>query len=78
MPKMNEVSIIVDFDVDFFNLETELNDEFFEKIAPILKRADAITIAKEKWHFEDLRKTPGFLHERAITLLLKGLESVMQ
>ena len=78
LPRINDESIIVDFDVDFFNSENELNQEFFERIAQLLTKADAITIAKEKWHFENLRKSSDFKHEEAIVLLLNRLKTVIQ
>lgn len=77
LPKLENSHVIVDFDLDFFNSVSELDKKFFEKIAPILKNADAITIAREKWHFEDLRESSDFSHEKAIELLLEGLKSVM-
>ena len=77
-PIADNERIIVDFDVDYFNSELELDSKFFEKIAPVLKKADAITIAKEMKQFEDLRESADFTHERAIDLLKKGLRLVLE
>lgn len=70
--------LILDFDVDFFHSPSELSTEFFSKIAPLIKRADAITIAREQWHFEDLRTSDDFTHEAAINMLIEGIRYALE
>lgn len=77
LPLKPESKIIVDFDLDYFNSEIDLDEVFFEKISPLLKAADAITVAKEKWHFENLRLSSEFVHEKALEMLIERLEKYM-
>lgn len=77
-PNLMNDDLIVDFDVDYFNAEKELERDFFEQMSPLLIQADAITIAKEKWHFEALRKSLSFSHDKALEMLIDGIKVILE
>lgn len=62
--------IIVDFDLDFFGKETDIDEEFVRKVSPLIKRARAITIATEPKFFEECKEDKTFTNDKALEQLL--------
>ena len=52
--------LIVDFDLDFFGSPNDFDDKFKSVVAPLLRKAVAITIAKEPRYFEACRTQDGY------------------
>lgn len=69
--------LVVDFDLDFFGASSDFDKEFLSKIVPLIKRATAITIAKEPKFFESCRTDENYTNEMALTQLLNFIKSAL-
>ena len=70
--------LVVDFDLDFFGSSGDFDDEFKSKVAPLLKKAIAITIAKEPRFFEDCRTQEDYTVEEALTQLINFIKETLE
>ena len=70
--------LIVDFDLDFFGSPNDFDDKFENKVAPLLKKAVAITIAKEPKYFECCKTQENYTVEAALTQLLDFIEEALE
>lgn len=70
--------LIVDFDLDFFGNPNDFDDELKSKVAPLLKKAVAITIAKEPQFFEACRTQEGYTVEEALTQLMDFIKETLE
>lgn len=68
--KKVEDPIILDFDLDFFGKETDFDDDFTRKVSPLVKRAKAITIAREPKFFEYCKQDERYTNDKALEQLL--------
>lgn len=69
--------LVVDFDLDFFGAAIDFDEEFITKITPLIKRAVAITIAKEPSFFESCRTDEHYTNEQALTHLLHCIRNIL-
>lgn len=69
--------VIVDFDLDFFGAASDFDEAFISAIAPLIKRAVAITIAREPKYFECCKTDEQYTNEMALTQLLNCIRSVL-
>lgn len=70
--------LIVDFDLDFFGNSNDFDDKLRGKVAPLLKKAVAITIAKEPHFFEDCRTQEDYTVEKALTQLIGFIKETLE
>lgn len=70
--------LIVDFDLDFFGSPNDFDDKFKNKVAPLLKKTMAITIAKEAKYFECCKTQENYTVEAALTQLLDFIEEALE
>ena len=70
--------VALDFDLDYFRCEGDLNDTFFQKISSLVKNSSVITIAREPKYFEACKSDPKFSLTQAEKLLINGLESILK
>lgn len=77
--KINAISdpLVVDFDLDFFGASSDFDEEFIANITPLIKRATAITIAREPKFFEICRTEENYTNEMALAQLLNFIRSVL-
>lgn len=75
MGSLLEQPLIIDFDLDFFRNEDDFSSELFQLISPLLKAADAITIATEPDHFNQLKTQSKLSEEMALKLLLRSIDA---
>ena len=69
--------LVVDFDLDFFGCSTDFDDVFKQKVTPLLKRAKAITIAREPKFFEDCKTADNYTNEQALEQLLSFIRDAL-
>lgn len=69
--------LVVDFDLDFFGAASDFGEEFMAKIVPLIKRATAITIAKEPKFFKSCRTDESYTNEMALTQLLDFIKKAL-
>ncbi len=62
--------IVLDIDLDYFNSKEDLSDSFIDTVAPIIKRAELITIAREPSFFEYCRTDNNFSIEDAYNSII--------
>lgn len=67
--------VIVDFDLDFFGSASDM--DYLTEIAPLIKRAVAITIAKEPKYFEACKTDEYYTNEMALTQLLDLIRGIL-
>lgn len=67
--------VVVDFDLDFFGEALDFN--FLTEVVPLIKRAVAITIAKEPRFFEYCKTDECYTNEMALTQLLNFIRDVL-
>ena len=69
--------LVVDFDLDFFGCSTDFDDAFKQKVTPLLKRAKAITIAREPQFFEYCKTADDYTNEQALEQLLSFIRDAL-
>ena len=74
--KIND-PLVVDFDLDFFGAASDFDEEFIAKITPLVKRAVAITIAREPYFFESCRTDKHYTNEQALSHLLHCIRNIL-
>lgn len=70
--------LILDFDLDFFGDPNDFDDKFKNKVAPLLKKSVAITIAKEPQFFECCRTQDDYTGEEALTQLIDFIKGTLE
>ena len=70
--------LIVDFDLDFFGSPNDFDDEFKCVVAPLLKKAVAITIAKEPKYFEYCKMQKDYSVKEALKQLIDFIKEVLE
>lgn len=69
---------ILDFDLDYFRCAADMDDNFFASIRPLVKKAVAITIAKEPECFEFVNIDSSFTNQVALETLIEGIKSILE
>lgn len=69
--------VVVDFDLDFFGCSAEFDDNFKQKVTSLLKRAKAITIAREPKFFETCKTADDYTNEQALEQLLSFIRDAL-
>ncbi len=77
MPEKISDPIAVDFDLDFFGSLDDYDDRLKSKIAPLIKRATVITIAREESYFESCKVDKSFRNEDALQRLLDFIRDIL-
>ena len=72
-----DVPIILDFDLDYFIWEGCFSDTFENIIAPLVKNATVITIAREPNFFDECKIIDDFTCEMALERLLTLIEKIL-
>ncbi|MBE5893378.1 MAG: hypothetical protein E7286_08340 [Lachnospiraceae bacterium] len=72
-----ELPIILDFDLDYFIHDNCINEELKKAIAPLVKNATLITIAKEPEYFEQCKMQNDYTNKKALEDLLLMIEQVL-
>lgn len=70
MSKLCSSPFILDFDLDYFTTPSIFNDAFKNRIGYLIKRAAAITIAREPYYFDEGKTHESFNNQQALDLLL--------
>ena len=68
---------MVDFDLDFFGASSDFDEEFIANITPLIKRATAITIAREPKFFEACRTDKNYTNKQALAQLLHFINDTL-
>lgn len=66
---------ILDFDLDYFTTAKIFDEVFTYKLAPLIKKASIITIARERDCFDEKRIDESFQNNEALHLLLDLIET---
>ena len=72
-----EAPLILDFDLDYFITDDSINDKLKNCIAPIIKKASVITIAREPEYFDKCKIQSNYYNTKALNNLLKMIEEVL-
>ncbi|NMC60228.1 MAG: hypothetical protein GYA51_12730 [Candidatus Methanofastidiosa archaeon] len=70
-------SFILDFDLDYFPTRESLHPHEKEIIRELIRKAQIITIAREKEYFKKTREQEGFSNEEAEKLLVELIDSCL-
>ena len=70
--------LVVDFDLDFFGRGSDFNEDFKQKAVPLLKRAKAITIAREPKYFEACKVDESYTNNQALRQLLSLIKESIE
>ena len=70
--------LIVDFDLDFFGSSNDFDVHFKNVVAPLIKKAVAITIAKEPKYFDYCRTQDSYTVDTALTQLIDFIKEVLE
>lgn len=68
---------ILDFDLDFFGKESDFDAEFIAIVSPLIKKAVAITVAREPKYFEECKQDKNYTNDKALSQLLSLIRSVL-
>lgn len=69
--------ILLDFDLDYFGSRSDFDSDFMNQIAPLVKRAKAITIAREPIFFEKCRTDEAYTNTMALHQLIECISSIL-
>ena len=69
--------LLADFDLDFFGCSTDFDGTFRAKAAPLGRRADACTIAREPSFFDECKTSPDYTNVQALEQLVSFLREVL-
>ena len=69
---------ILDFDLDYFTSPEMFSNEFKEKISVLIRKASAITIAREPDFFKKERSDVDFTNEQALEMLLHLIFEILE
>lgn len=69
--------IALDFDLDYFRSESDMDKEFFEKIKSLIKNASVITIAREPKYFEFCKTDKNFCVSEAEEKLVYNIVNIL-
>lgn len=69
--------LALDFDLDYFRNESDMNKEFFERIKPLIKNASVITIAREPKYFESCKTDDKFHIREAEEKLIFNISDIL-
>ncbi len=72
-----EAPLILDFDLDYFITDDSINERLKNYIAPIIKKASVITIAREPEYFDKCKIQSNYSNTQALNNLLKMIEKVL-
>ncbi len=72
-----EMPVILDFDLDYFINDKCINYKFKKTIAPLVKKASVITIAKEPEYFNQCKMQNDYTNEKALYDLVLMLEQIL-
>lgn len=70
--------LVVDFDLDFFGCSSDFDDAFKQRVVPLLKRAKAITIAREPKYFRDCRVDESYTNDQVLNQLLSLIKESIE
>lgn len=70
--------LVVDFDLDFFGCSSDFDDAFKQRAVPLLKRAKAITIAREPKYFRDCRVDESYTNDQALNQLISLIKESIE
>lgn len=69
---------ILDFDLDYFPTRESMNPQNRNVIMTLIRKAELITVAREKHYFHECKKQKGFTVEEAEVLLIEFIRSTLQ
>lgn len=70
--------LALDFDLDYFHCIDDLNGEYWNSVAPLVKKSKVITIAREPNYFEALKNNARLTNQNAQEILLQKIQRILE